>query len=261
MNNNKKIIISLPLLATILTIAAVASTTTVAYGQEEEEVEGDELQEYVNERYQYAFSYPSGWVFDDFTAAYSQSIVDQVERQLGYGFLGYLCPEDAAIPSLGGSGRSCEAAENLDLVGFVRFTNLDGKIATRLGQATTSTTNVTADDVFAYYVATVLSKDDPENFIDDTMHVQELVSNTPITIDVVDSATGQVISQAEGAIMEFVYGTENVPFGPSFRSYQVFAVYGDTGFTFGVEGLEAEVDSEEVPEVLQTVLDTFRFVV
>jgi hypothetical protein len=92
--------------------------------------------------------------------------------------------------------------------------------------------------------------------------VQEVVSETPFTIPIVDSATGQIVGEASAILMEYVYGIENIPFGPSFRSHQVLALLDeDTGFTFGIEGLEEDVPSGEVPEVLQIVLlDSFRFV-
>jgi hypothetical protein len=245
----------------LLIIDLTATTAPYASATTEPATEEEGLKQYVRERYGFAFSYPSDWVFEDFVASTTQAILDQVERQRGYVFLGYLCPEDTAFHSL--VGYSCQS-EFLDLIGFLRFSNLDTKIAQQLGLSTAERQqeqgNVTADDFFAYYVEVMLAEDDPESTIDDSMAVQELVSSTPLTIPIEDLQTGQIVGQAEGAVFEFVYGSDNFSLAPTYRAYQVFAINGDIGFTFGVEGPEEDVDSGEVPETLQTVIDTFRFV-
>ena len=257
------------LIIALTTTTPYATATTAGEEEEEEETTGTATaQEYVNPEFGIRFSYSSDWVFDDYTARYEQSLYEQAERALGMGFIGYLCPEDVAIPSLGG-GDSCDAAtsiqnnEELDTIGFMRFKDLDRNIALELGQTTrTQQQNLTTDDVFAYYMQKVLTPDKENTVVDDSFTLQEVVSETPFTIPIEDSATGQIVGEASAMLIEYVYGAENIPFGPSFRSYQVFALLddGETGFTIAMDGTEDAVPSEEVPEELQLVIDTFRFI-
>jgi hypothetical protein len=204
------------------------------------------LQEYTSTTDQISFSYPSGWVFDNLTQ-YSQSLKDAAEADIGYGNLGMLCPETSVIPSLGG-GDSCEAALSQQtglatettpqVIIFLRFKDLDTKIAQELGLSLTQRQqqmNLTTDDAFAYYIEKILGDDPETRFVDESSPVKELVSSTPMTVDIVRAGTnGQVIGQAPGALVEYVYGsTENIVARDT-RAYQVFALNEDTAVTFGI---------------------------
>ena len=76
-----------------------------------------------------------------------------------------------------------------------------------------------------------------------------MVSRTPVTVPIISKQTGQVVGQAEGALIEYVYSTDNLPFSPETRSYLFVAITENYGIAMGVEGTADELESEETPEV------------
>jgi hypothetical protein len=201
------------------------------------------------------------------------------ESMIGFGYLGTLCPSESTIPTLEG-GNSCSPAleqntgveaitsgEGPETIGFVRFEDLDTKIADAIGRSTSiageNNSNLTADTLLAYYFETVIGKDDPETtIIDESRVIKRLAANTPMTIPIVRVGTNETIGQAPAALVEYVYGSnEYSSIIPDFRAYQVVALLNDTGYTFSIEAAERLMPSGRVPTIMQTVTDSFKFVV
>ena len=246
------------LIMVLLMVGAITFTAPpTAIAQQQEQV-----QTFSDTDFGYRFNYPSGWVVEDLSP-YSQSMVEAAEERIGYRGLFSLCPEDDAIPALGG-GYSCEALGSeeeteSDAVYAFGFSDLDRKISRQLGQIT-GATDATVEDAFAYFTQRVAGRDNPDTPLNEERRVEDLVSRTPMTVPVVDS-NGQVVAQANGTLVEYVYGSDiyGELLAPDIRAYQFFAIYNNDAVAIGIEGEADDVDSGEVPELLQIIADSFAF--
>ena len=210
------------------------------------------------------FSYPAGYVFDDQVfPGYTESTWETVENQIGYRVIGIMCEEEETIPSLSGT-PSCASAmstgENTEAnyMGFFKVTDLDRRVARELRQPVTEQ-QLTTDTLFAYYIEKVIRSENEDNFLQPEWEVSEIVQQIPIPVDVINSASGQVMGQAQAELVEYEY--ESTAYGslaPTFRAYMLFIIYGDTGYSIGLEARTEALESEEVPEMLQTVTDTLK---
>jgi len=90
---------------------------------------------------------PGGWVIEDIDN--QDPHAQYVEDTIGYNFLAHVCPQEQAIPQIGGA-YTCSQAEGTERVAIIRYSNLEARpeLAGVVGQGR----QITLSDFVAFYL-------------------------------------------------------------------------------------------------------------
>jgi hypothetical protein len=222
------------------------------------------LVEYSNNYYQNAMDgfrvqVPKGWVIYDLDNAGIAAL--GLAEQLGYELLAVLCPQDQALPAIGGTYRCpIESNPSTTFVSLFRYSNLYDRreFAPIIEQNKT----ITISDLFAFYI----QRTEEGGATNIQIQKTGLKNNNTTTINVIDPTTNQTVGTAPIMVAEFSYGPPELTssyLSSSKRDLILLALSNDTNTGFAVDPiLQQENETlSTLPPPVQQILDSFELVI
>lgn len=250
------------LLAVILIVMSMAALPIASASTIPQQQLVPSLVEYSNNYYQNALDgfrvqIPKGWVIYDLDNAGIAAL--GLAEQLGYELLAVLCPQDQALPAIGGTYR-CPIESNplTTFVSLSRYSNLYDRreFAPIIEQNKT----INISDLFAFYIQRT------EEGGVTTIQIQKagLKNNNMTTINVIDPTTNQTVKTAPIMVAEFSYEPPGLAssFLSSKRDLVLLALSNDTNTGFVVDPILQQQNEtlSTLPPPVQQILDSFELV-
>ena len=195
---------------------------------------------------------PNGWVVEDINS--TEPRVQQTLRQYGVEYLAAMCPQNQALPAIGGL-YSCPIQSPTAVgVTFYKFVDLHSR--PELSALARQNKSITTSDLLALYFDYQRKFQAPGFFQN-----LQIVNNTDIAVNVTDSQTDQTIGKVPAKYVEYIHAS-TLGTG-SYKKFVLLALSNDTNTAYVVdpimlEGLES---SREAPPFVRQVLDSFELVV
>jgi plastocyanin len=196
---------------------------------------------------------PNGWVIED---AYSTDpLVQQYMEQYGVEYLAFICPENQALPEIGGA-HTCTATSPGDVtIAAFRFVDLSSR--PELAVLARENRSVITSDLLALYIEHLRKTESPE-----LLQGLRIVEDTDVTVNMIDSQTNQTIAKAPAKNVELSHAQ---PFGTgNFSEYALFVLHNDTGYVVRpifFPGIESDADEPSFVTQVLEVLDSFQLVI
>lgn len=190
---------------------------------------------------------PNGWVVED-TDNTSPSAHDG-ERTQGVGFLATLCPQDEALPAIGGNYTCTPSGEEYVLI----FRYVDLLSRPEFAQVVLEGSSITTSDLFA-----LLTQFDEaagaQNF--------RVINDTDMTVNAIDPRTNQTVETAPAKFVEYVYTFQNeLGRNVNYKNYYLIALTNNSNTAYVVNP-SVPTSGEEPqlsPQMLQ-ILHSFALV-
>ena len=192
---------------------------------------------------------PNGWVVQDLN---SDDLALQHRSQYGVELLAFMCPQDQALPVIGGLYEcTLESADDVDVEAF-RFVDLQTR--PELAALASQNRSVTTSDLVALYIE-YLRETQPQEALEGL----QIVNDTDTTVNVIDPQTNQTVGTAPAKYIELSHA---LPFstGTFLREFALVVLGndGNTGYVIHpVFWSGVELDAETPPFVEQ-VLGSFE---
>lgn len=188
---------------------------------------------------------PNGWVVQDLNS--TESWVQQNIAQYDVEILAYMCPQNQALPSIGGL-YSCPSDTQTQVV-FSRFVDLQSK--PEIAALARENRSITTSDLLALYLDYYRSFSDPQFF-----EGFEIVNDTDIVLNVVDPQTNQTTGTVPGKYVEWLHSDA---FG-GIREFVLLALSNDGNSAYFLDPIISEgLDEDaEVPPFVGQVLGSFE---
>jgi hypothetical protein len=187
---------------------------------------------------------PDGWVVEDID---NTNITAQTgEQQTGYTFLARICPQDNALPFIGGVGiYQCEEGSNAT-VHIMRFSDLYESPEF----ASLRNRYINTSDLLSYYIQFWQRNAGISNI--------EIWNNTDTIVNVRNAETNQVVAAVPAKLIEYTYIYS--PDGNTrtqYREFTLLVLNGATGYTVYYEGLASSLPSGRPPSQVQQIFNSF----
>jgi hypothetical protein len=250
-------------LAAILIITSMAAFPIASASTIPQQQLIPSLVEYSNNYYQNAMDgfrvqIPKGWVIYDLDNTGLAAL--GLAEQLGYELLAVLCPQDQALPAIGGTYRCpIESNPSTTFVSLFRYSNLYDRREFVPILEQNKTINIS--DLFAFHI----QRTEEGGVTNIQIQKTGLKNNNMTTINVIDPTTNQTVETAPIMVAEFSYGPPELAssYLPSKRDLVQLALSNDTNTGFVVDPIlqqENETLSTLPPPVKQ-ILDSFELVI
>ncbi len=253
------LVLSAILIITSMTAFPIASASTIPQQQLV-----PSLVEYSNNYYQNAMDgfrvqIPKGWVIYDLDNTGLAAL--GLAEQLGYELLAVLCPQDEALPAIGGTYRCpIESNPSTTFVSLFRYSNLYDRreFAPIIEQNKT----INISDLFAFHI----QRTEEEGVSNIQIQKTGLKNNNMTTINVIDPTTNQTVETAPIMVAEFSYGPPELAsssYLSSKRDLVLLALSNDTNTGLVVDPiLQQENETlSTLPPPVQQILDSFELVI
>ena len=249
-------VIGLTAIVAILFSANVALATTTVE-EEEPEVESDggltatttAASGHINPDDGFRIQVPEGWIISDVNN--TLPAMQLQEQQYGSTVLAELCPQEGAIPQIGG-GLSCTPSEETPRVLVTRFANLTSRpeFATLVSQGQ----SITLSDFTAFWIQWNTEGDTAIDGYD----VEE---NEERTVSVFDTATNTTLEgvTVPARWISLAVGVESQGFRAITQTYSgllLLGLDGNTGYSIIPIGLYDE--DGDLPEETDEAIDSFE---
>lgn len=224
------------------------------------------LVEYSNNYYQNAMDgfrvqIPKGWVIYDLDNTGLAAL--GLAEQLGYELLAVLCPQDQALPAIGGTYRCpIESNPSTTFVSLFRYSNLYDR--REFAPIIAENKTITISDLFAFYI----QRTEEGGVTNIQIQKTGLKNNNMNTINVIDPTTNQTVETAPIMVAEFSYGPPELALSSSSdlsskSDLVLLALSNDTNTGFGVDPiLQQENETlSTLPPPVQQILDSFELVI
>ena len=222
------------------------------------------LVEYSNNYYQNAMDgfrvqIPKGWVIYDLDNTGLAAL--GLAEQLGYELLAVLCPQDEALPAIGGTYRCpIESNPSTTFVSLFRYSNLYDRREFAPIIAQNKTINIS--DLFAFHI----QRTEEGGVTNIQIQKTGLKNNNMTTINVIDPTTNQTVETAPIMVAEFSYGPPELALSSylsSKRDLVLLALSNDTNTGLVVDPiLQQENETlSTLPPPVQQILDSFELVI
>jgi plastocyanin len=188
---------------------------------------------------------PNGWVVQDINS--TESWVQQNIAQYGVEQLAYMCPQNQALPAVGGL-YSCPSDTQTQVV-FSRFVDLQSR--PEIAALARENRSITTSDLLALYLDYYRSFSDPQFF-----EGFEIVNDTDIALNVVDPQTNQTTGTVPGKYVEWLHTDA---FG-GIREFVLLALSSDANTGYFLDPIISEgLDEDaEAPPFVRQVLGSFE---
>jgi hypothetical protein len=194
---------------------------------------------------------PDGWVVHDINS--TDPAWQQFTSQYGVEILANMCPQNQALPVIGGLYECTLESEND--VGFQVFRFVDLQTRPELAALASQNRSITTSDLAALYIQFVRESESAEA----TQGLQ-IANDTDTTVNVIDPQTNQTVGTVPAKYVELTHAN---PFatGSFVREFALLVLGNDGGNTAYVvrpmflEGLESDT---ETPPFVSQVLDSFE---
>ena len=254
------------MLAAILIVMSMAALPTGSASTIPQQQLIPSLVEYSNNYYQNAMDgfrvqIPMGWVIYDLDNAGVAAL--GLAEQLGYELLAVLCPQDQALPAIGGSYR-CPIESNplTTFVSIFRYSNLYDR--REFAPVIEQNKTINISDLFAFHI----QRTEEGGVTNIQIQKTGLKNNNNMTtINVIDPTTNQTVETAPIMVAEFSYGPPELASSPSYLSSKhdlvLLALSNDTNTGFVVDPiLQQENETlSTLPPPVQEILDSFELVI
>lgn len=189
---------------------------------------------------------PNGWVVDDRFNGTDRS-AEQVVRQHGGKYLAAMCPQNQALPAIGGL-HSCQLTSPTG-IGVVMLSFTDLQMRPDFAVLARENKSITTSDLVAIYIELFRDLLASPPYI-------EIVNNTDIAVNVIDSQTNQTIGTAPAKFVEFIETSSD---GTSNKDFVLVALSNDTNTGYVVRPLiqGGWESTKEAPPFIRVVLDSF----
>ncbi len=251
------------MLAAILIVVSMVAFPKVSASTIPQQQLIPSLVEYSNNYYQNAMDgfrvqIPKGWVIYDLDNAGLAAL--GLAEQLGYELLAVLCPQDQALPAIGGTYR-CPIESNplTTFVSLFRYSNLYDRreFAPIIEQNKT----INISDLFAFHI----QHTEEGGVTNIQIQKTGLKNNNVTTVNVIDPMINQTVGTAPIMVAEFSYGPPELAssYLPSKRDLILLALSNDTNTGFVVDPiLQQENETlSTLPPPVQQILDSFELVI
>ena len=256
-------IIAIMLAAILIVMSMAAFPTTSASTIPQQQLIPSQV-EYSNNYYQNAMDgfrvqIPKGWVIYDLDNAGVAAL--GLAEQLGYELLAVLCPQDQALPAVGG-GYRCPIESNplTTFVSIFRYSNLYDR--REFAPVIEQNKTINISDLFAFHI----QRTEEGGVTNIQIQKTGLKNNNMTTINVVDPTTNQTVETAPIMVAEFSYGPPELAssaYLSSKRDLVLLALSNDTNTGFVVDPiLQQENETlSTLPLPEQQILDSFALVI
>ncbi|HYY40404.1 MAG TPA: hypothetical protein VE692_04080, partial [Nitrososphaera sp.] len=176
--------------------------------------------------------------------------IQERERQFGAGILATLCPQDQAIPEIGGTYKCAEQLS--DGVIVIRFANLKSRPA--FADIVRENKNITTSDLFAFFI---------HQFVEQKFGFKDfrILNNTDIVVNVTDSQTNQTTATAPAKYVEITYIDNLNRVVPRDFAFLVLSNDGNTGYGIVPILPVSAKRIGELPLEQRHVFDSFELIV
>ena len=202
---------------------------------------------------------PEGWVMDDIDNTGLAALA--LGEQLGIELLAIMCPQDQALPAVGGTYR-CPIESNLltTSVNLFRYSNLHDR--REFAPVIEQNKNITISDLFAFHIQ--FTPEGQQDVTDIQIQKTGPKYNNMTTVNVIDPTTNQTVGTAPIMVAEFSYGPPEElasSYLPSIRDLVLLALSNDTNTGFVVDPiLQGNETLSTLPPPVQQILDSFELV-
>jgi plastocyanin len=189
---------------------------------------------------------PNGWVVQDLNS--DDPALQQYRNQYGGELLAFICPQDQALPIIGGLYEcTIESPDDVDVEAF-RFVDLQTR--PELAVLASQNRSVTTSDLVALYIE-YLRETQPQEALEGL----QIVNDTDTTVNIIDPQTNQTVGTAPAKYIELSHAQ---PFatGTFLREFALVVLGndGNTGYVVHpVFWSGLELDAETPPFVRQTL--------
>ena len=191
---------------------------------------------------------PNRWIIEDINNTTPAN--QQAEVQYGAGILARLCPQDQAIPEIGGTYKCAEQLS--DGVIVIRFANLKSRPA--FADIVRENKNITTSDLFAFFI---------HQFVEQKFGFKDfrILNNTDIVVNVTDSHTNQTTATAPAKYVEITYIDNLNRVVPRDFAFLVLSNDGNTGYGIVPILPVSAKRIGELPLEQRHVFDSFELIV
>jgi hypothetical protein len=190
---------------------------------------------------------PNGWIIEDINNTTPAN--QQAEVQYGAGILARLCPQDQAIPEIGGTYKCAEQLS--DGLILIRFANL--KSRPEFAGVVRENKNITTSDLLAFHLLFLEQKFGFKDF--------EILNNTDITVNVTNPQTNQTTATAPAKYVEITYIDNLNRVVPRDFAFLVLSNDGNTGYGIVPILPVSAKRIGELPLEQRHVFDSFELIV
>jgi|SRR5215212_134713 len=226
-----------------------AATTTASVGNSTISATTTAASGHINPDDGFRIRVPEGWIISDINNTLPAMQLE--EQQTGSAVLAELCPQEGAIPQIGG-GLSCTPSEETPRVLVIRFVNLTSRpeFATLVSQDQ----NITLSDFTAFWIQGSTEGDT-------TIEGYDVKENEERTVGVFDRATNTTLEgvTVPARWISIAVGVESQGFRAITTTYSgllLLGLDGNTGYSIIPIGLYDE--DGDLPEGSDEVIDSFE---
>lgn len=197
---------------------------------------------------------PNGWVVEDIDS--TDPRVQQLSSSIyGMELLANLCPQDQALPVIGGS-YTCPFPLPLPTsvaVELYRF--IDLPIRLELAELADQNKTITTSDLLALFIDFQRKVQDPNMLVN-----FRIVNNTDIEVSVIDPKTNQTVGTVPAKYVEWTHTYGSGSAIVNYKEFALLVLSNDTNTGYVVRPQMMQESSRETPAFVRQVLDSLELV-